>query len=196
MSSHIVNLKHKKRYFVPHRPAEELEIKVGQIQSAQTTIKNREEIPAYYISWQAPEYLHFEKTRNWTITLFAIGAAFAIMAIAAGNYFGAVLAALATFVVYLFGHRPPQSIAHKITPLGIETNGRIYLFDELQSFWILYHPPVKELILHSKKAFMPLIHLQLEYTDPNEIREILLEFLPEKEEEEPLSHIIAHLLKF
>ena len=107
-----------------------------------------------------------------------------------------VVALLGTFVVYLLGHRAPRYIEHKITPLGIELDGRVFLFDELQSFWILYHGPVKELILRSKKTLMPLIHLQLEYADPNKIREILLDFLPEKEEEEPLSHIIAHLLKF
>ena len=185
MPQHIVDLKNKKRYFI-----------VPQSHQKDEIIRQEKEIPSYYLSWEAPEYLHFEKGRNWTLTLFAAGAALAVIFFAMNNYSGMVVALLGTFVVYLLGHRAPRYMEHKITPLGIELDGRLFLFDELQSFWILYHPPVKELILRSKKTVMPLIHLQLYSADPNRIREILLDFLPEKEEEEPLSHIIAHLLKF
>lgn len=185
---HIVNLKNKKRYFIIP--------KSQQSELAKEPIQQAEEMPPYYIDWEAPEYLHFEKTRNWTLTLFAGGAAIVAILIAMSNYSGAVVIALGIFVVYLFGHKRPRYYNHKITPLGVEAGARVFLFDDLQSFWILYHKPVKELILRSKKTFMPLIHLQIEYADPNKIREILLEFLPEKEEEEPLSHIIAHLLRF
>lgn len=191
MPQHIVNLKNKKKYFIiPKSQSENSNLQ------KESEIEIRKEIPSYYISWEAPEYLHFEKTRAWSLTLFAIGLALGAIFVAMSNYSGAVVIALAVFVVYLFGHRIPKYLDHKITPIGIDIGGRIFLFDDLQSFWILYHPPVKELILRSKKTLMPLIHLQLDYADPNKIRDVLLDFLPEKEEEEPLSHIIAHLLKF
>lgn len=195
MPQHIVDLKNKKKYFIIPK-SQTHQQKESSMQVHEEFSAPQKEIPSYYVSWEAPEYLHFEKTRNWTLTLFAGGAAIAIILIAMNNYSGAVVMALATFVVYLLGHREPRHLNHKITPIGIEIDGRVFLFDELQSFWLLYHPPVKELILRSKKAFMPLIHLQLDYADPNKIREILLDFLPEKEEEEPLSHVIAHVLRF
>lgn len=188
MPRHVVDLKNKKRYFIISKQQQDA------IEESDAELDGQ--TPLYYVNWEAPEYLHFEKTRNWTLTLFAIGLAFLILAVTVGSYTGATLALLVTFVVYLFGHRAPRYLNYKITPLGIEADGRVFLFDELASFWIIYHPPVKELILRSKKAFMPLVHIQLEYADPNKIRDILLEFLPEKEEEEPLSHIIAHVLKF
>ena len=195
MPQNIVDLKNKKKYFIIPK-AQVDQRQESSVQVHEEFSAPQKEIPSSYMSWEAPEYLHFEKTRNWTLTLFAGGLAIVTILIAMSNYSGAIVIALAIFVVYLLGHRVPKYQDHKITPIGVEVDGRLFPFDELQSFWLLYHPPVKELILHSKKSVMPLIHLQLDYADPNKVRDILLEFLPEKEEEEPLSHIIAHVLRF
>lgn len=109
----------------------------------------------------------------------------------------AVLFFLIGIVVYIYYQKEPKEVNFAITPKGIVINQIFYPYHELFSFWINYNPPIfKELLIRHKKKFLPLTKIPLANQNPNIIRNRLLEFLPEKKEEESLVDIISRLLRF
>jgi len=149
------------------------------------------------ISWRAPEYIKYPTNIN-TLIIFAIADFIIILfAIFTRNILMAVLFFLIGIVVYIYSQKEPKEINFAITPKGVAINNDIYRYEDLQSFWIFYHPPIfKELVIRSKKKLLPLIKIPLGNQNPNVIRKRLLDFLPEKQEEESLVDIISRTLGF
>ncbi len=162
---------------------------------------NKEEI--YYkksddeIEWSAYEFLHHEKDRQWFLVFWIIsGGVFASLLIF-GNTFGAATMALFIIILYMYALKKPETIHCKLTQEGVVFNDRLFPYNNISSFWILYEPPVKELIIISKHKLMPKISIPIDDANPTEIREIMLNNgVLEKEEEETLSEIIARKLRF
>jgi len=141
------------------------------------------------IEWTAYEFTYHEKDTRWLVSFWIIAGAFFISALIAKNIFGAAVIALFAVVLYIYALKYPEIMHCNITRQGVTLNGRLFPFNTISSFWILYEPPVKELILISKHRVMPRIVMPLETADPVEI-------ISEKEEEEPFSNIIARKLRF
>jgi len=149
------------------------------------------------IEWSAPEYVFYEKSSDWFWILGVITLAVFISAIFLKALLFAILVLLAGFSLALFAARRPEMINFSAGPRGVQVGDRIYDYENLKSFWIEYNPPVrKELILESKKTFMPHIAILLEDVEPDKLRNLLIRFLPEKKIEESLISTIARVLGF
>ena len=150
-----------------------------------------------FFSWQAPEYEHFPKSTDWYWAMGIIAAALFITAVLFKNFLFAVIVALGTFSVALYGARKPEIINFAFTPRGIQIGKRLFFYEDLESFWVHYDPPHrKEIGLISKKTFMPRFVLPLGNTDPNEARKHLIKFLKEEHHEESLNETISKFLGF
>ena len=150
-----------------------------------------------YLAWEAPEYERFSKGRFWFLILGLVTLAFAAVSAYYGNYLFAFFVVIAGILVGWFGGREPRTMHFAITSEGVRFENRIYLFDDLKSFWIFYEPPLfKELSIESKKMFMPYLRAPLGETEPDEIRETLSRFLPEEKQQESFIAIISHLARF
>lgn len=149
------------------------------------------------LSWEAEEYEHHEKTREWHLAVGIIALGFLILALILKNFLFAILVIIAGFSVMLYGERKPKRVSFAITSRGIKTDNKLYPYDNLEYFWINYDPPhIRELCLISKKLFVPQISIPLGQTDPNQVREHLLKFLEEKEIEESIFDAIARFFRF
>lgn len=149
------------------------------------------------IEWQAPEYEFHQKKPDWFWALGIIVAALVFSAIIFKNMLFAILALMGGFSLALYGARKPKIVSFSISPRGIKINDRIYYYDDLKSFWINYDPPhKKELLIESKKTFVPHIAIMLAGADPVAIREYLLKFLKEERIEESLITTVGRLLGF
>jgi len=73
----------------------------------------------------------------------------------------------------------------EINPDGIKVDNYFYDYDDLKSFWIFYEAEegIKVLSLHSKKTFLPHIHIPIGNANPILIREVLVHYLPEIRQE-------------
>ena len=152
---------------------------------------------AVYIAWEAPEYERFSKGQLWFLILGLATLTLAAVAFYYGNYFFALFIVIAGILVGWFAVREPKTIHFAVTSEGVQFENKIYLFDDLKSFWIFYEPPLfKELSVESKKIFMPHLKAPLGDADPDEIRKKLLKFLPEEKQKEPFITIISHLARF
>lgn len=148
-------------------------------------------------SWEAEEYPHYEKPKDWYWALGIVSLGFFALAIIMGNVLFAILVILGGLAVGIHGAKKPRRITFAITSRGIKADKTLYPFDNLKHFWINYDPPyIRDLYLISKKTIQPLITIPLGNTDPNEVREHLIQILEEKEIEESLFDTIARFLRF
>ena len=87
------------------------------------------------ISWKSPVRV-FKARSNKYFTKVGVFALIAILAaIAFGEFVlvGVIIALV--FMVYVLATAIPEKIEHRINSLGIVSGGRVFLWDDLDSFW-------------------------------------------------------------
>jgi len=125
-----------------------------------------------------------------TIAFFAIAILFK-------NFLFAIIILLTGVTLNLFMRRPPEEREYEINRSGIIVNKTFYPYSFLHSFWIdNMDLSWQKLLITSKKTLMPLIILPLGEQDPDEVKNFLGNYLPEKEQHEPLSHKILEYFGF
>lgn len=150
-----------------------------------------------FFTWEAAEFENREKPRSWYLTLAAVAGALMALALWRQDYFAAALLAIAAGVVWLFAKQEPRLLRFAITSRGVQAGPRLYLFDDLISFWIFYDPPHrKELSLRSKHLLMPYVRMALGDADPVALREHLLRFLPELKHQESVVDAFSRRIGF
>ena len=149
------------------------------------------------IHWEAEEFAYHPKDSQWFITagIVAIGIFASLLILK--NIFGAATILLFFIIIYLYATKKPDIISVTINTRGVAVKNKLTSYSNIASFWILYEPPIKELIIIRKEHFTPKITIPLGNTNPIEIRNILLaNAVKEKEEEESLADVIARRLRF
>lgn len=146
-------------------------------------ISNVEDEPSF--SWDAPEYENIEKHPRWYWITGGILLAIVIYAIVTNAILMAIVFILIGMLGYIFAEREARIIRMDISSDGIKVDNYFYEYDDLKSFWIFYEAKegIKVLSLHSKKTFLPYIHIPIGNTNPIIIREVLINYLPEIRQE-------------
>lgn len=147
--------------------------------------------------WIALEYEYNQKSPDWFWAVVILTLAIAVTSFILKNLVFGILAIISGFTIILYAIRKPLKIEFSITNHGVQIGNKLYQYNDLESFWVHYNPPIKkELSLKSKKMIMPYIKIPLGDEDPNIIRELLLRFMQEKEHIEPFMDILMRNLKF
>jgi hypothetical protein len=138
-----------------------------------------------FFSWEAPEYDFFEKHPRWYWAMGAILLALLIYAIVTNAILMAVVFILVGMLGYFFAEREPRTIQMHIDSDGIRVDDYFYDYENLKSFWIFYEAEegIRILSLHSRKTFLPHIHIPVGNANPILIREVLIQYLPEIRQE-------------
>ena len=149
------------------------------------------------LEWEAPEFTEYEKNSNWFGLWLIISVTAVALAVIFGNYLLAIFLALAAISVFLQGLKKPRIIKFTITPRGIGI-GNIYIpYEDMESFWILYEPgQTKELLLKTKRVRMPNVVVPIDKENPVRIRQLLVDFVPEKEQKQSLIDIVMRIMRF
>ncbi len=164
---------------------------------AQAAVKIIMENKPETIGWKAPEFEYREKTADWFWIVGIATIALIVLAFIFENILLGILAALGGFSVSLYGAKKPKMVSIKIGPKGIQIGDRMFDYENLESFWINYDPPQKkELIVKSKKTFMPHIKIMLQDENPKKIRDFLLGFMNEEKIDESLTTTIMNIIGF
>jgi hypothetical protein len=149
------------------------------------------------LTWQALEYKKKEKTVDWYWAVAVIVLSIAIIAIILGDGLFAIFIIVATITLLIFSAREPQWFEVTIDPRGFVIGRDHYPFANLDEFWVdITEKDSPKLILKSKKLTSPLIIIPIEGHDHLDVRAFLLNYLPEAELHEPLSHKIMERLGF
>jgi hypothetical protein len=150
------------------------------------------------ITWQDHEYLHFEKGAAWYWALGLIAVAGAVASLAFHNLLFAVFILISAFVLAILASREPEIVTFSITQRGVYVDERFYAYKGLKSFGIDELSPkhIPQLIIESKNRFMPHLIIPLEHIDANRVHHFLLDFLPEENHKEPITHKVMEYLGF
>ena len=132
--------------------------------------------------WNAPEYIHYEKDKNWFIIAGILAISLIFYGIIAGSPFMSIAIAILAAVYYLQYQKKPRQMKIIISDLGVKVDDKFFPFSNMKSFWIIYNPPeVTTLHFRTLNRIMPEITLQLSDADPAPIRNYLARQLPEEE---------------
>jgi hypothetical protein len=150
------------------------------------------------LSWKAPEYSHAEKTPDWYWALGLIAVAGAVAALLFNNVLFAVLILFGAFALALLASRHPTDVSFALTQRGIRVNDTLYPYQSLDSFNVDELTPehTPKLIVEAKNFFTPTLVIPLIGVDADRVHDYLLDFLPEEEHQEPVSHRMMEWLGF
>ena len=150
------------------------------------------------ISWQHHEHPHIEKTSDWfwSVGIVAVGAI--ILALFFKHYLSVLIVVFFTFISFALAKRKPSLLRFEISRRGVRAGNTLYPFSMLESFWVEDTEFKDSIFFKSKKPFSPIIILPFDSseTDPELIRDFLLDYLDEEELQEPLYQIILERLGF
>lgn len=149
------------------------------------------------ITWKVPEFVQKKRPKNWHLyigggTLLATLVSFLTLNILFG-----IFILLAGFTMILFAYKKPEIISIEVNNDGIILGNKLYVYSEIDSFWIADNTTEPKIFLKSKHMFMPLITIPLnENMDLDELQTFLEEYVDEEEHEEPLPEKIMNKIGF
>ncbi len=149
------------------------------------------------ISWQALEFRHYEKNIGWYVTLLAIAILVTGFFIIQSDYFAGVTTAILAIMIIFFSRQKPELMEVEITGKAVHMDNLIYPFKHIKHFWIVNTPHHKTLNLETTTLVNRMVIIELGEQDAEEVREFLLNHLPEHTETtETITQKIMHKLKF
>jgi hypothetical protein len=149
------------------------------------------------LEWEASEFIFNEKSREWYWALFVIVAAIVASSFFLKNTLLAVFAVIGGFTIALYGAKKPTTVLINISGRGIQVGEVLYSYESIESFWIYYDPPfLKDISLQSTRAFGSNIRIPLGDTDPQKVRDLLIQYIHEEVHEESLTDVIARRIGF
>lgn len=147
------------------------------------------------IKWRGPDYEIYPKSKRWYTIAGFILAGLVAYAVFKDSPLTAIVFILIGIVGYMYLERDPQLTDFAVSYDGIIVGNEVYDWDDIVSFWIFYDPPHTRVIsLHMKGKLMPYIHIPLHQIDPVEVREKMMEFIPEIKQEQGMVDILERLL--
>jgi hypothetical protein len=149
------------------------------------------------ITWRAMEHHHTEKGSDWFWALGIIAVSSAVVALLFNNFLFALLIIIGSFTMALLASQPPRELQFTLTKRGIMIDRALYPYKMLMAFWIEEREDdVPILIVDAQRFLTPHLLISLEDVDAEEVREYLLEYLPEEELHEPFAQRLAEALGF
>ncbi len=140
------------------------------------------------IVWEAPEYAHRDKKPDWFWARGIIAACVSIISIIKGNTLFAVFIILGALTLGFYAVRKPEIVRFEINRKGVRVRNSLYMHNTLKGFWVDTHEDGNKLLIELSRAVLPIISLPLpEEFDPERLREVLLDYIPEKQMREPAS---------
>lgn len=87
------------------------------------------------VSWKSPVHIFREHSKKYytKVILYALVAILAAIAFGEFALVGVIIAIV--FVVFVLAKAAPEIIEHKISNMGIISGGRVFLWEDLDSFW-------------------------------------------------------------
>ncbi|MCL5666910.1 MAG: hypothetical protein M1383_04020 [Patescibacteria group bacterium] len=150
------------------------------------------------LTWQAPEYRHYEKNLGWYVTAIALGIlVIGFFVIVQSDYFAAItLAVILAFVIF-FAKQTPQAVDIELSGKGIRYGNVFIPYKQIKYFWVVHNENHKTVNFHTNTYVNNLVIFELEGQNPDEVRDFLIQHLPEHEEtrETPIQRI-SHKLRF
>lgn len=164
-----------------------------------------------YLKWEIPNYRKPERNKNWYIlaSIFIFIAIFFCFFTISGwhpvflgrgaNFLFALIIIMSAIIMIINENQPVTMLKCELGPEGLKLNGRLYEYNSLKHFSVIYQPKngLKNLYFEFNSSMAQRLSIPLRSMDPLAIRNFLLKYLKEDLErtEAPLSEQLTKLLK-
>jgi hypothetical protein len=156
--------------------------------------RNKNELIISWVAYDKEEKVH---GRDWFWAVGIIAVSLATAMIIYNNIVLAIFILIATAVLVLFAVKKPEEVTYGFSDNGFMQGNIFYPYRNIKSFAIDYSEKVPQLLLHLDRVFLPIITIPFAMdTDTDEIRDAILEVLPEEDLHEPKLHKILEKLGF
>ncbi|MFH1621140.1 MAG: hypothetical protein ABIB04_03580 [Patescibacteria group bacterium] len=148
--------------------------------------------------WESPSWEERDRGKKWYIYMALIAVVLTIYAVITSNYLFAFIILLTAIILILAGNQEPRNVLVQIGNNGIVYNGKLFLYEQLSDFAIVYHPPqTKVIYIQPRNLVHSRMRIPLQNQDPMAIRAHLKNYLDEDLDlrDEHFSDIFARLLK-
>ena len=147
-----------------------------------------------WIGWRAPTHEKGERTTDWYWALGIIGVCGAVAAVLLGNLLFAIIIAVGALSLGVLAAREPREHDVRIDERGITVDGDLYVWENLQSFWMAPGRNADRLFVTTGGIVHPHLVLPIhEPADSQDVYDYVSYFLPE-EESHSLGTLAAELL--
>lgn len=147
------------------------------------------------LHWRGPEFEKSDWEKKWYLIATLILAAIILYALFTNSPIMAITFILIGIVGFLHLQKNPRVLDFSIGGSGVIAGDEIYEFGDIKSFWIFYEPHIRVISLHMKGRLIPHIHIPIHDQDPVKIREVLMDFVPEEEQELGMVDVIEKVLR-
>lgn len=152
------------------------------------------------IKWSAPEYHYYPKDVGWYWFVIIAAMAVVVLALWQRNFLFAVFSVIASILILSWGRRPPRQIDFTLSEKGLDIEGKkFYPFENLAGFAIIQNPDnaeLSELILQTKNRVGTWVRVIIANQRAEDIKKLLLKFIPEIEYTESMTEHIGRILRF
>ena len=148
--------------------------------------------------WEAPSWVTHDRGKNWYTLMTVAAIVLALFGLFTNNYLFALIVILTAIILLFVGNEKARTYLIQIGHNGIVVGEKFYLFDDIDSFSIIYQPPETKILYVEHKSFMvPRMKIFLQDQDPVEMRTHLRQYVGEDLDlqEEHISDKLARLLK-
>lgn len=148
--------------------------------------------------WEMPAFYKPERSKSWYFGLAVLSVLLIAYAVWTANFLFAFIIFLSAIIMLLVGSQEPRHILVQIGDNGIVVDGKLYLYQDINNFGIVYQPPIsKVLYVEPKSRLSQRLRLELADQDPVQLRTHLRQYLQEDLDlqGEHLSDIVGRLLR-
>ena len=107
------------------------------------------------VSWEAAEYLQYDRNIWWYVGLFVVGIGLSALSIFLQQWSFLALVIVCDFAVLFISIRPPRKLHYTLDKEGLTEGGKLHKYDEFRAFGILKEGSHFSAILIPKKRFSP-----------------------------------------
>jgi hypothetical protein len=149
-------------------------------------------------SWKMHAYEHREKSTDWYWALGIIVVVGSAIGFITGNLLFGFLILLGGILVGLLASKKQDPLSIAISVTGFSVNGSFINFQDTVAFWMYRNPfGTKKLLFKTRKNFNTLISIPIsDDVTASELREFLLQYVPEQELQESFTDLLLERIGF
>jgi hypothetical protein len=151
------------------------------------------------IAWQSLEHSnHRKKGSDWFWALWIVAIGSIVLSFYFGNVLFGIIITLFAITSALMVNKKPELHSFEISRKGVRAGTFMYPYSNLESFWVEDTDYEDRIIFRTKKSVQTVLIIPFDSTetDPELIRDFLLDYLDEEELEEPLHQKFMEFLGF
>ncbi len=138
-----------------------------------------------FLSWHAPGRPYRKRTKEYYVNSFLITIAIEIILFLFSQYLLMLVVFSLAFLTFALAVVPPHMFFYRISSEGIRVEDHYYIWDELYDFYFMKRQGVDVLHIRTKAYFPGELTIVLGDMPVNQVKTVLIPFLPYREYVEP-----------